>query len=277
MLDAIHHENQPTLREKYLDHFLFLGNPGTGKTTTARLVGEVFNRLGFLKTRNLVEVSAVDLIAGYVGQTPERTRKVVESAFDGILFIDEAYSLIQMRGGSQDGFGKEVIDTLVKLIDQYRNRFVVIMAGYPDEMIELVHSNPGLSSRFTKTILFPDFTDDQLGEIFLGISNREGYVVHDEVLSQVKDILNQTRILSPRTFGNARDVHRLFRHMVQNLANRIISYPIFDGDRPKLPQGWNSFVIQDVDAFDVIVDHNPSIIENYPYGVEQKQMKKRKL
>jgi hypothetical protein len=151
------------------------------------------------------------------------------------------------------------------------------MAGYPDEMIELVHSNPGLSSRFTKTILFPDFTDDQLGEIFLGISNREGYVVHDEVLSQVKDILNQTRILSPRTFGNARDVHRLFRHMVQNLANRIISYPIFDGDRPKLPQGWNSFVIQDVDAFDVIVDHNPSIIENYPHGVEQKQMKKRKL
>ena len=188
-LDLINKSNQDMQRKKYLEHYLFLGNPGTGKTTTAKVMGDILFNLGILRTRNVIEVSAVDLIAGYVGQTPEKARRIIEKAIDGILFIDEAYTLLPAGISGVNGYGREVIDTLVKSMEELKDRLVVILAGYSDEMIELVHSNPGLNSRFTKIISFPDFTPDQLGEILIRLCKRDGYVISDEVLEQAVNLL----------------------------------------------------------------------------------------
>ena len=160
----------PTVETSH--HLVFTGNPGTGKTTVARLLSQIFRTLDVVTKGHLVETDRSELVAGYVGQTAVRTRAVLESALGGTLLIDEAYALA--RGGEND-FGLEAIDTLVKFMEDHRDDLAVVAAGYPEEMRKLIEANPGLESRFTRTIDFPDYTDDELVAIFDSMSSKKRY------------------------------------------------------------------------------------------------------
>ncbi|MEN6410494.1 MAG: AAA family ATPase [Anaerolineaceae bacterium] len=210
----------PDLKSSPSMHMVFYGNPGTGKTTTARIMGKILAALGVLKQGHCVEVSRADLVAGYVGQTALRTMDRVKAALDGILFIDEAYTL--SHGGDHD-FGQEAIDTLVKAMDDYRDRLVVIVAGYPREMQQFVHSNPGLSSRFYYQIEFPDFSVPDLREILHRLANREQFILTDEVLTHAVQQLIDEKEREGLHFGNARAAISLFEEMKNNLASRIMA------------------------------------------------------
>jgi SpoVK/Ycf46/Vps4 family AAA+-type ATPase len=169
---------QPEYRAGHLlQHWVFAGNPGTGKTSVARLLGQLYRGLGLLRRGQCVEVSRADLVAGYVGQTALKTMARVKEALDGVLFIDEAYTLV--KDGSD--FGQEAVDTLVKVMEDYRERLVVVVAGYPEKMAQFLESNPGLSSRFGAPVEFPDYTAGELGGILRGLAEAEGFVLPREV------------------------------------------------------------------------------------------------
>merc|ERR1712014_168123 len=154
-------------------HMIFSGNPGTGKTTVARIVAELLRAMGLLRKGHLVEADRAALVAGYSGQTALKTRQVVEQAMGGVLFIDEAYSLVSEDG--KDGFGKEALDTLIKMIEDRRQDLVVILAGYPDEMERLVSTNPGVKSRFPTQVLFEDYSEDELMQIAVQMLSSDGF------------------------------------------------------------------------------------------------------
>lgn len=206
-------------------HLVFLGNPGTGKTTVAELVGAIFKALGILKKGQLIKVDKPrdSLVAEYVGQTAPKTRAKVEEALDGILFIDEAYALASPRGGGQD-YGQEAVDTLVPMLENYRDRLVVIFAGYTQPMQAFLATNPGLQSRIAKTIEFPDYTGEEMLEIFLSYcrTSKPAYYCPPEVQQAVLERLNWMYKMRDRNFGNGRDVRNLFEAMVQLQQVRLI-------------------------------------------------------
>jgi hypothetical protein len=198
-------------------HLVFTGNPGTGKTTVARLLAQIYRTLEVVEKGHLVETDRSQLVAGFVGQTAIQVRKVVEGALGGVLLVDEAYALA--RGDERD-FGQEAIDTLVKLIEDHRDDLVVIAAGYPDEMADFVESNPGLRSRFPKTIAFPDYSDDELVAIFGFMAAKAAYTCPPEVQDHVRAWF----AAHPRDkgFGNARLARNLFEAAVARQASRVV-------------------------------------------------------
>ena len=201
-------------------HMVFTGSPGTGKTTVARLVAEIYKELGILSKGTLVETDRSGLVAGYVGQTAMKVREVVEKALGGVLFIDEAYSLANTN--TANDFGGEAIDTLVKLMEDHRDDLVVIVAGYTEEMDRFLHFNTGLLSRFNTFVEFPDYTTGELLEILEYVSFQSGFILEEDGKKLVSDYLEQMGNTEKKQFGNGRGIRNLFEKMVMQQANRLM-------------------------------------------------------
>lgn len=199
-------------------HCIFTGNPGTGKTTVARIVAEIYKELGILKKGHLVETDRSGLVAEYVGQTAVKTNKIIDTALDGVLFIDEAYSLIS---NSENDYGKEAIATLLKRMEDNRDRLVVILAGYSNEMQQFINSNPGLQSRFNRYIEFPDYSAEELYQIFELNLKQFDYTFAEDVKNPLKIFLEQTINNKDNNFGNARFIRNLFEKTIERQANRL--------------------------------------------------------
>lgn len=223
--------NAVKLSRPILQHMVFTGNPGTGKTTVARLVGKMYQTIGLLRKGHCVEVGRADLVAGYVGQTAIKTSAKIQEALDGVLFIDEAYSL---NNGSENDFGHEVVDTLVKAMEDYRERLLVIVAGYPDKMEKFLNSNPGLRSRFMNPVQFPDYSEEELLQIFLNIAEGENYTIQDSALEETKKTLAMMKTRQKNAFGNARAARELFNHVLLNHDQRIANEGEDDWDADEL-------------------------------------------
>ena len=200
-------------------HLVFAGPPGTGKTTVARLYGSVLAELGILRQGHMIEVARQDLVAQYIGATAIKTTEVFEKALGGVLFIDEAYTLTSQSGGSGPDFGQEAVDTVMKLMEDHRTDIVVIVAGYTDQMSQFLASNPGMASRFTKTVEFPNYTVDELLTIVRGMAAKHYYELDDDVLGALHRFFDKTP--KGKTFGNGRVARQLFESMISTQASRL--------------------------------------------------------
>ncbi len=198
-------------------HMIFTGNPGTGKTVVARIIAEVFYELGITKENKIIETDRSGLVGEYIGHTAVKTTEIINSAKGGVLFIDEAYAL---KGDGND-FGKEAIETLLKKMEDERENLIVIAAGYTNDMKELLDSNAGLASRFTRTIHFDDYSTSELLQIFEKIATDNGYFVDESSYDMISDSLERVKAEKAENFGNAREVRNLFEHAIQEQENRI--------------------------------------------------------
>ena len=200
-------------------HLVFTGNPGTGKTTIARAIGKIYKTLGILEKGHMIETDRSGMVAGYMGQTAEKVTEVVKTAMGGILFIDEAYSLVSDNEGD---FGQEAINTLLKLMEDNRDSLVVIVAGYTEEMESFINSNPGLRSRFNRYIQFNDYTDDELLQIFKQYVDEQDYKLEDDIDGVIMDAIRSIHASEGDNFGNARSMRNYFEKVISNQANRLI-------------------------------------------------------
>ena len=206
--------------ESLTSHFVFTGNPGTGKTTVARIIARIYKKLGVLKKGHLVEVDRSKLVAGYIGQSAIQTNAVLDAAMDGVLFVDEAYSLVS--GGRSD-YGGEVIATMLKRMEDARDRLVVIVAGYENEMRRFVASNPGLESRFTKYVDFPDYSAAELTRIVETMAKVQDYICSSAAVSAVRAKMEQAVASGIAQKGNARYARNLFKAATERMALRVMS------------------------------------------------------
>ena len=198
-------------------HLVFTGNPGTGKTTIARILARLYKEIGVLSKGQLVEVDRSGLVAGYVGQTAVKTQAKIQEALGGILFIDEAYALAK----EGNDYGQEAIDTILKAMEDHRDDFVVIVAGYTDLMETFINSNPGLKSRFNKYIEFKDYTQEELYQIFMLSCKKYGYTLTEEADKALRAIILHKVLYKDENFANAREMRNLFEAVVTNQATRI--------------------------------------------------------
>ena len=200
-------------------HYVFTGNPGTGKTTVARIMADIFKTLGVVSRGQLVEADRAKLVAGYAGQTAIKTNQLVDQALGGVLFIDEAYTLKSSDG---DTFGAEAIDTLLKRLEDDRGKFICIVAGYTDQMHDFIDTNPGLKSRFTQTIHFDDYTPDELTEIFLHLAQDKNFTIDDDTRAAIHRQFEQLYLRRDKNFGNAREARRIFNEAVERQSQRLV-------------------------------------------------------
>lgn len=200
-------------------HLVFTGNPGTGKTTVARLVGQIYKSLGLLSSGHVIEVDRSSLVAEYLGQTSTKTKAMVKQSVGGVLFIDEAYSL---AGKGDDSYGEEAVNTLLKEMEDRRDSFAVIIAGYTKEMERFINSNPGLKSRFSRVIHFDDYSADELADIFIGLAIEAGMTLASGAEEKIR--ANTSKVVASKGagFGNARAIRTMFEATIENQAVRII-------------------------------------------------------
>lgn len=225
-------------------HLVFTGNPGTGKTTVARILAKKYKEIGVLKKGQLVEVSRVDLVASYVGQTAPKTLEKIQEAYGGILFIDEAYTLSDR--GEKD-FGQEAIDTLLKEMEDHRDEFIVIVAGYPELMSDFIHSNPGLKSRFSKYIRFPDYSAEELIRIFYGMCAKYELTLTDGAKALAERYIVELEKHKGADFANARDIRNYFEKILERQARRIVA--LSDGQIDQIVESdIPEVVVSDVDT-----------------------------
>jgi len=221
LLQIMQYRGEANLQtQAHVYHMIFKGNPGTGKTTVARLLAKLFQSMGLLAKGHLVEVERADLVGEYIGHTAQKTRELVKKSLGGVLFVDEAYSLA--RGGEKD-FGKEAIDTLVKAMEDYKNQFVLILAGYTVEIETFLLTNPGLPSRFPIQMEFPDYTVDQLILIAEGMVKERDYTLLPQTLFKLRQLLGQEKADAIYDFSNARFVRNVLERAIRYQAVRLLS------------------------------------------------------
>lgn len=199
-------------------HSVFIGPPGTGKTTIARMISQSYKALGILEKGHLVEADRSSLVAGYMGQTAIKTKEILDEALDGVLFIDEAYSL---SSSSEDSYGKEAIDTILKYMEDNRDRLIVIVAGYEKEMQNFIESNPGLKSRFNKYFYFPNYSAVELMNIFELFLKKNKFIITEEAKSKLFLQINEVTLKADKGFGNARYIRNLYEIIIQKQFKRV--------------------------------------------------------
>ena len=203
-------------------HLVFAGNPGTGKTTVARIFGRLLKQIGYLKSGHVVEVGVPDIIGKWVGETPQKVQAMVDEALDGVLFIDEAYGLMGHTTHTGNSYGAEAITTLLKLMEDNRDRLVVIAAGYPKKMEDFLSYNPGLKSRFTEIVTFADYSPAELGEIYMKYLRDGHYTLTPDAQAALPKIMSEAPHLFPENFPNGRLVRNLFEDSVKYAATRVM-------------------------------------------------------